>query len=363
MSVTLAGRIEPSFLFQAGSTDFAAAVAQARETPDIGVVLTGSEVGSLRGLSESEPNLVLVIDDGSWRDAIADVDRPLSKVADDGLFGLSLDEYTAALVDEGATAVLSPTRAIRREGWQRTLASLFTELDKATRPELIPHLPLQSSILDEDNLVALRQALDEFGRPVSMTLLGGRDSMVPNGRLASLRHLVADGWVQRLFATEPLIAADTFAHGAASVAVGINSGLRVPSMPGGGGRRSPNFELGVFHRPIMEICTPTVFAEMYASRPDAPSCIECGGRSLTIYRQREYAGFVEHNLHAFTDHHNEVAALDPQLRRGWLAQERASALAGHPLALVRGAGGPNRTLVQLVKLDGLTPEFSGAGAR
>src|SRR5690606_11757631 len=100
---------------------------------------------------------------------------------------------------------------------------------------------------------------------------------------------------------EPLIASDAAAHGAEIISVGVAGGLRVPSMPSGGGPRfSRDFLPGLFLRDLLELRSPSVFADWYAGQV-TPYCERCG-RHLTVFNSRsrsDLQAITRHNLHEF----------------------------------------------------------------
>lgn len=356
MAVAVAEVSEPRLLFQAASTDLPAALDLIRTTPNSGVILTGSvEARKIRAIREGDSALPLTVDVGVWRTDAATAERPLGVVDNGGLVGFGLDDFVDGLVEAGASRVLAPTLAVPVFGWEDIFASIFRELDASRRSEVLPYFPIQTSILNETNMVALERSLATFGRPVAITLLGARDSMAANGRLAVLRSLVDRGFIEFVFATEPLIATDVLARDASAVSIGVSSSLRMPQMPGGKIPQSRGREPGVFHRQILEIRSPGVFADWYAGRADAPVCVECGC-SLTIYRRNQHEAFLRHNIHASASFGNDLLVVESTMRKGWLAQERNTALAAHPLAVTKTDA--SRVLRRLVELDGLEPNLA-----
>jgi hypothetical protein len=358
VAVSETGAVGPTLLFHSGPTDFAAALAHAQANPGTGVVLSGSEISDLVRLREGVPTMPLFVDGGGWTGATASVERPFSTSAtDDALFEFSMADYLTNHADAGATRVLTPTLTIGNREWIPVLEEVFREFDRsATQSTTISFLPLQAGILDERNLEVLVRRLTSFGRPVGIAVVGSKDAMAALNRLVTLRSLISQGLVQFVFATEPLVASDAVAYGASVVSVGVNSGLRVPSMPSKGGLQSSGFLPGLFFRTLLELRNPDVLAGWYAGSSEPPRCSTCG-RLLTIFdafNKADKLAIVRHNLHGFADFHAEVAELAPADRRGWLAQERYNALSLHPQ--IASGTAASKILTRLVDLDGLQPE-------
>lgn len=350
---------QPRLYLQAGATDLSIASEHVQAGAAHGLVLTGSEAASVRSLRAALPGVPLVIDAGRWKNSVANAERPLDLLDQNGLFGYTLENYVDELVQSDATEVLPPSLAIRKLDWDTAVPAAFRVMDGCTHSAFRPHLALQNTVLDASNLDAFIRTLKAFGRPIDLTLLGAADSLAARGqdRLLSLRILVEEGLVRGVLATEPLVATDGLARGLEMASIGLSSSLRIPQVPGGHAPQSPGWQPGVFHRDILEIRSPAVFAAWYIGRPDAPLCPMCGCL-LTRYHAGLHALFVQHTVHAASTFGMDLLALDPTVRRAWLAQERALALSRHPLAAVQSA--PSKILKQLIVLDGLESTFEDA---
>jgi hypothetical protein len=331
------------------------AMAATSASADSGIVVRDSS--PLEALSRSQSwgyRSPVVVDVGGWSTQAATRVSPTLLHAPGALMQISMDSWASGLLAAGATAVLTPSKFVRAGSWA-ALQAVLDAGQETTLPEVITLVAADAAMLDPPFLAAFTRTLTGAGRPLALLFAAASKPLARWGRAAALRRVMSAVPGCVLLATEPIIAADAFACGAAGAAIGISGGVRRPRRPGdrGGGPNARDFVPGLFLRGLWEHRSPSTYADWYANSL-SPTCGACGGRALDEFGSGEAdkEAVLGHNVHEWLGVYAELRCLDLVRRRRLLVAERAAALAAHLIlrpAVVTVEADP--VLRQLVELD------------
>jgi len=330
------------------------ALAGTAPSPVSGVVIRDRDpLGAVMRARSSGYRSVVVPEVGAWTSEVATRQSPTLLEAPDALVQVSLDSWAASLLNAGANAVLTPSKFIELGDWP-TLRAVLCAGEGTELPEVITLVATDAAMLDLGHLPTFIENIATH-RPVAVAFASKSPPFERAGRMAALRYLLSKRPGCFLLATEPVVATDAYAHGAAGAAIGITGGTRKPHRPGdrGGGGNSKGFLPGLFLRDLWEHRSPEVYADWFANSP-SPTCMACGGGALEVFDNTNHDKDVvlRHNVHAWLEVLDELRVRTRADQQLWLADERSSALAAHlTLRPATGAIDADRVLRQLVELD------------
>lgn len=317
-----------------------------------GLVVAGRDaVSTIRQLRDSRYTRPIIADVKRWADELATAAVPLAMQESDGLMQLTLDEWSASVLANGATAVLTPSRFVRAGDWS-ALDAVVRAGNAATMPGLITLIATDAAMLDD--VIRFICVVKRSTRPVGFVFAAAQTPLRRRQRAAGLRKVVAAMPGCLLLATEVLAATDALAQGAGSAAIGVTGGLRRPRRPGDpkDGPYAVNALPGLFLRDLWEHRSPGIYADWYAGA-QSPCCRDCG-RSLDYFdtTRSERETILRHGIRGWLDVLSEIGDLPSQSQRAWLAEERLDAFTRHAnLRPVRTAVEADPLLRQLVELD------------
>ncbi|MQA88069.1 MAG: hypothetical protein GEV03_26490 [Streptosporangiales bacterium] len=330
------------------------AMATTVSSPASGIVVRDSNpLAAVRRAESAAYTSLVLVDLGAWTREFAFPDSPTILEAPGTIVPISVDSWASSLLHDGAHAVFTPSKFIRLGDWP-SLRAVLEAGETATLPGVVTLVATDAAMLDSQYLPRFAETLAITSRPLALLFAAKNPPLQQRGRMASLRQLMTQVPGCLLLATEPIVAADACAHGAASAAVGISGGLRKPRRPGDlGGGDARDFLPGLFLRELWEHRSPGIYADWYANSP-SPTCLACGGRALDAFDNDEAdkEAVLRHNAHTWLAVLDELRAKNPVQQRRWLAEEWSSALAAHlSLRPAMGSVDADRVLRQLVELD------------
>jgi hypothetical protein len=331
-----------------------AAVSETARHSRSGLVLAEEEaVPILRRLKAGGYTRALVFDPRLWARQVVSVRAPMVMPESGGLFQVTLDEWAAGIVADGATAVFTPSKFVQAADWP-ALDAVVRAGNAASRPELITLIAADAAMLDDVHRVKFIDSVKHSSRATAFLFAAARKPLATWGRAAGLRDLVSALPGCLLLGTEVLAATDVLAHGAGAAAIGLTGGLRRPNRPGdqGGGNNAVGGVPGLFLRDLWEQRSPSMYADWYAGRP-SPHCSTCG-RVLDSFgsTRSEKKVVLRHNVHAWLEVFSDIGHLRPPERRRWLVGERLDAFMRHAsLRPAQSEVEADPLLRQLVELD------------
>ncbi len=323
-------------------------------SPVSGVVMRNPDpLGAVRAARSGYYRSVIVLEVGAWTSAVATPQSPTLLEAPGALVQVSLDSWADNLLNEHASAVLTPSKFVRLGDWA-ALRAVLRAGERTERPEVATLVATDAAMLDSAYLPSFVKTLITH-RPVAVLFASKNPPFSRAGRMAGLRYLLANRPGCFLLATEPVVATDAYAHGASGAAVGISGGTRRPRRPGdnGGGDNARGFLPGLFLRDLWEHRSPDTYADWFGDSP-SPTCTQCGGRAIDTFDNNDHDKIVilRHNVHAWLEVFDELRARTRIDQQRWSAEEWSEALAAHvTLRPATGAIDADRVLRQLVELD------------
>jgi hypothetical protein len=267
-----------------GSQDsFSVAVPDTSVHPRAGLVLAGADVvPTIRRLHAGKYSRPLAFDIKLWADQVATVDSPMAPPEADSLFAMSLDDWAAAILAVGATAVFTPSKFVQLADWP-ALKAVVQAGNEASVLELITLIATDAAMLDEAYRGSFLEMAAQSTRPTAFLFAAGNTPLANWGRAKGLRELFLAMPGCLLLGTEVLAATDALAHGAGAAAIGVTGSLRRPRRPGdpgGGGNNAVAGVPGLFLRDLWEQRSPGIYADWYANSR-SPVCAKCGAGEWT----------------------------------------------------------------------------------
>lgn len=323
--------------------------------PPSGMIVRASQRSSgaraARGLRSRGFDRFLGVDAGSWTRLRASPDRPMD-LPDDGLFPVTLDDWSQNIASEKADLVLSPSGFVDSDDWDALGAVLLA--GRATdRPDVRTLVATDATMLDPPRAERFVDHITGEPRPLALIFAAKSAPLAPRARLSALRRLMSKSPGTWLLATDVLVATDAVVRGA-TAACGLTSGTRRPTRPGDrGGQPAADWVPGTFLRELWEMRSPPIYAHWYTGHR-SPTCAECGGRAVDGFTAApaDKEQIVRHNLHAWQAVNAELSSRSHEAASRWLIHERRRALDAH-LAVrpVGSAVEADATLRHLCELD------------
>lgn len=323
------------------------------------VVSSKKAVAEARPLTATHPGLDVTIDSRAWATAIATPDFPTA--ISDTLLDLDLWTETE-LKASGAQRILGPGLflALGDHASLREQLRLFAAAD---HPSLVPYIATDADTLRAKHLpdfinVLQTSSLEQF----AFLFAHKSQPLAQYDRLQGLRRLLTAFPGSALLGADVPAGTDAMAHGAGWVGVGASSSRRMERRPGdpGGGSFSADYLPGTWLRELMELRSPSIYADWYANSA-TPTCPRCQ-RPLESYQptSQDKTLLIAHNLHGITDFATEILGVSESERASWLDHERVEAFLRHGRLTSIGAKiNTDRTLRQLCELD--DPQYRTAG--
>jgi hypothetical protein len=309
-----------------------------------------AEVRRLRDQGYGNP---LVVDVCAWKKQDATVSSPMDLPPGEGLFPITLEDWSEGVLSSGASDVLSPSKFVSASDWP-ALKAVLTMGDSVDLPGFVTLVATDAAMLDESNFHKFLASLCEARRPLAVVFAASRAPLSVKRRMKSVRKLVDTLPSALLLGVDALAGLDTVARGGAA-AIGVTGGLRRPRRPtdtGGGGFAAGGLP-GLLLRDLWEQRSPQTYADWYANKP-SPRCDLCGGRASDVFgnSNEEKHQILLHNLHTWMRVFSEMRDLETAARIAWLSEGRRNGLIAHaslrPAQVAREA---DPLLQQLVALD------------
>jgi hypothetical protein len=243
----------------------------------------------------------------------------------------------------------------------------LTQYAAAYDPRLIPYVATDADVLRAKHLPAFMSVLQDSSLKRFAFLFAYKDQpFAQYDRLRGLRQLFANFPGSMLLGADVPVGTDAIVHGAGWVGIGASSSRRMERRPcdSGGGAFSADYLPGAWVRELMEMRSPSIYADWYANSP-SPTCARCR-RPLESYQPNlpDRSALIAHNLHGITDFATEILDIAEPDRADWLNTERVEAFLRHGrLTSVGSEINADRTLRFLCELD--DPQYratSPAGA-
>lgn len=315
------------------------------------VVSSKKATAETRALTAAHPGLHVTLDSRAWATANATPDNPTA--ISDTL--LDLDFWTdAALKASGAQRMLAPGLFLAL-GDHVSLREQLRLFAAADHPGLVPFIATDADILRAKHLPDFVKVLQAGSLEQFAFLFAHKDQpLAQYDRLKGLRQLLATFPGSTLLGVDVPAGTDAIVHGAGWVGIGASSSRRMERRPDdpGGGWFSADYLPGTWVRELMEMRSPSIYADWYANSA-TPTCPRCQ-RPLESYRPSpsDKSLLITHNLHGITDFATEILGVAEPSRAGWLDHERVEAFLRHGRLSSTGAKiNVDRTLRQLCELD------------
>lgn len=315
------------------------------------VVSSRKATAEAQVLIEAHPGLDVTLDSRAWTTARATPDFPTA--ISDTL--LDLDAWTDVTLEaSGAQRLLAPGLfvALDDHASLREQLRLFAAAD---HPGLVPFVATDAEVLRAKHLpdfigVLQASSLDRF----AFLFAYKKHPLAHYDRLHGLRQLLAAFPGCTLVGADVPAGTDAIVHGASWVGIGASSSRRMERRPGdgGGGAFSADYLPGAWMRELMEMRSPSIYADWYANSV-TPTCPRCR-RPLESYQPtpQDKTLLIAHNLHGITDFAAEIFAVAESERAGWLDNERVEAFLRHGRLTPAGAKiNADETLRRLCELD------------
>lgn len=315
------------------------------------VVSSKKATAEAQTLTAAHQGLRVTLDTRAWAAACATPDFPTA--ISDTL--LDLDAWTdATLKAASAQRMLAPGLFVVL-GDQASLREQLRLFAAADHPGLVPYIATDADVLRAKHLpdfvnVLRASSLERF----AFLFAHKKHPLAQRERLDGLRQLLAAFPGCTLLGVDVPAGTDAIAHGAGWVGIGASSSRRMERRPGdgGGGAFSAGYLPGTWLRELMEMRSPSVYADWYANSA-TPTCSRCR-RPLESYQSTPHDKtlLIVHNLHGITDFATEIFTVVESERAGWLNNERVEAFLRHGRLTSTGAKiNADETLRRLCELD------------
>lgn len=274
----------------------------------------------------------IILDVFGWRSAWASPDMPTALHEGFGLAVQTPGEWAQGVLRmSGANAVLVPAYMVKA-GDQASLSSLLETTATCATPELIDFVPTEAQALSRRHIAAFVDVLKRYpGRQRAFLFADRQEPLAKFDRIEGLRRLLAAFPDSLIVGVDALVGIDALAHGASWVGVGASSSRRWPKRPGdsGGGPLADGYLPGTWLRELLEMRSPSFYADWYANAP-SPTCRRCDG-PLDLFEPTwaDKTAIIEHNLHGIRDFGQDMLEQPPVSRIEWLKRTRLRALQAH----------------------------------
>ncbi len=330
------------------SGELAATAAHCARTGQTLVISSKQAAKHARDWTLRYPGLDVTIDGRHWASAVATTETP---TAESTLF--DLDTWAdLELSGSGAKRLLTPSLFVTF-GDLDALDAQLAITGCIENPGLHTLVATDARMLQAKYRQGFFEVLEASQtKRFAFVFADTRQPMGSFDRLDGQRQLLTRFPGSHIVGSDVAAGTDAMVHGAGWVGIGASSGRRMEHRPGdsGGGRRSADYLPGTWVRLLMEMRSPSIYADWYANEP-TPSCSKCS-RRLESYQPNsaDKALMIAHNLHGITDFADEIVAVPDSERAAWLSSERVDAFLRHGRLM-----GPNvdadRTLRMLCELD------------